>query len=144
MRLIDALDTKATQVLSFASATLIVFGLIMGIIGKTIPIGTTAVPIGTVILYILAFVAYGVLAYSSVTSYQVKQWSFGPYSKAFQSYGETPAHPSLGRRIANEYMQSIATNDECLVTKAEHLARALRWLPVEALLLTAGALLVFA
>ena len=132
-RAIDSIDTKTNIILGFAS---VVLAFLAGFYSS----GNREWPIASLILFILALIAYVIILVLSILSYRIKEWSYRPDPSTLIGYsqdGETSI-VDIKAWTTKECKLAIDTNLTNLRNKAALTNWALKIFGAETVLLTIG------
>lgn len=131
----NTLDTKAGSILSFGSIVLSIFGAALATSGELSR--WLALPI------IAALVVYVFLAIVSYRAYQIRQYDFRPDVTTLQQHNAEYREDLLREWVADECVRSIDHNEPLLIDKAMMIARAVKLMTAETIILTIALALRF-
>lgn len=132
MARIDAIDAKVATAFTFATGVLALFG---GVLALSALPGGTVVRVAFFVFLAGALIIYGVLLHKLEIAYRITDWEFQPHMSDLEQYSSAYGSDQMRKWVADACVASINHNEPLLAQKAGRLNDALRYLPVEVILL---------
>jgi len=131
----DALDTKASAAFAFGGTILpITFGL-LSVVDRSLLESRFFWP-----LIYGSLAAFGVVILASAVCFMIRNFSLRPHLPTFRRYCDDLSNDVMRRWTANEYLLSVAKNENKLALKAWAVGVALLFAIVETVLLSLAVL----